>query len=443
MARIRKAIIRKAIIYLMCALFVLSMSFTFFGCNGNSTEEEDKKYDVAIRVGCSDGNIYEFPIGTDELRIEIPYDGTERTYWVDSYNLPGHPRYSDVWFDPTGEGANVFGLSIAKEGAGEVKSICEQGTYCINIYADSTSKLWNFREILLFVSVTTETDELNMGSNDISVAGKTEQTFCITSNEGGFYSLVIADSNVSVCEGATALADGSYLLFLEKGKKNYLTFANGSANDIDCEVTILQLPEMTLGEMVDYSEGIYAARFKNTADVTARYIMQVHGLAGSLNNALIYNKKGDVEGSYSLEDSLPTYTFALGANEECYIVFNFSADCSPIIMADESNWGWVIAADGENEQDAFTIENIVYLERGATYKVYLCQMNGDGEFIKSDAHYVISFDYPEYASYDADSNELTIDNEMPTETSDGMEIHIFFAPQPRGYSLTIVIAKDT
>ena len=144
---------KKIIAIILCAMLALTVAFTLFGCNGNSSEEENKKYDVAIRVGCSDGNIYEFPVGTDELHIEIPYDGTERTYWVDKYNLPDHPRYSDVWFDPTGEGANVFGLSIAQEGAGGVKSICDQGLYCVNTYADSTSTLWNFREVLLFITV--------------------------------------------------------------------------------------------------------------------------------------------------------------------------------------------------------------------------------------------------------------------------------------------------
>lgn len=142
--------VRKITAILLCALLALTLVFTLLGCNGT---EEDKKYDVAIRIGCSDGEVYEFPVGTDELHITIPYDGTERTYWVDKYNLPDHPRYGDVWFDPTGEGANVFGLSIAKEGAGEVKSISERGLYCVNTYADSTSNIWNYREVLLFITV--------------------------------------------------------------------------------------------------------------------------------------------------------------------------------------------------------------------------------------------------------------------------------------------------
>ena len=114
---------------------------------------EETKYDVAIRVACSDGEIYEFPVGTDEKHVTIPYDGEERTFWVDSYNLPNHPRWSDDWFSPSGEGANVFSLSIAMEGTGEVKSIKDRGVYCVSIEADSTYDLWNYRACWLWIEV--------------------------------------------------------------------------------------------------------------------------------------------------------------------------------------------------------------------------------------------------------------------------------------------------
>lgn len=149
--------LKKTTTILLCALLALTVAFTLFGCNGNSTEEEDKKYDVAIRIGCSDGNIYEFPVGTDELHIEIPYDGTERTYWVYKYNLPDHPRYSDVWFDPTGEGANVFDSSLGKvyqmHDEEPPEYVCEKGEYFYSVHADSTSDLWNFRTIYLYITV--------------------------------------------------------------------------------------------------------------------------------------------------------------------------------------------------------------------------------------------------------------------------------------------------
>ena len=100
----------------------------------------------------SDGNIYEFSVGENEKHVTIPYDGMERTYWVDSYNLPDHPRYGDDWFSPSGEGANVFEMSIVGD-TGEVEYIRDKGSYCVNTYADSTSTLWNFRHVWLFVDI--------------------------------------------------------------------------------------------------------------------------------------------------------------------------------------------------------------------------------------------------------------------------------------------------
>ena len=127
----------------------LGISFSFVACG-------EKLYDVEIRVGCSDGKIYEFPIGTDELHVTIPYDGIERTYWVDSYQLVDHPALPG-WFAPTGSGPNVFQLSMIygneQSWLYEVDKVCEQGRYCINIYADSTSTLWHHRSCYLFIDV--------------------------------------------------------------------------------------------------------------------------------------------------------------------------------------------------------------------------------------------------------------------------------------------------
>ncbi|MGN0823870.1 MAG: hypothetical protein ACI4MB_02235 [Candidatus Coproplasma sp.] len=132
-------------------LFTISVGI-FAGCN------QGKKYDVAIRIGCSDGNVYEFPVGTDEMHIEIPYDGVERRYGVKAYNLPDHPRWSKEWFSPSGEGANVFSLGDYLYGDGErwattVKRVLEQGCYCITVHADSSSNIWNPRTVQLFITV--------------------------------------------------------------------------------------------------------------------------------------------------------------------------------------------------------------------------------------------------------------------------------------------------
>lgn len=119
--------------------------------------EEETKYDVAIRVACSDGTTYDFPVGTDERHITIPYDGTERTFWVDKFNLPDHPRWSDEWISPSGEGANVFHISILygteESWLYEVDEVYERGRYSVAIQADSTSDLWYFRSCRLYITV--------------------------------------------------------------------------------------------------------------------------------------------------------------------------------------------------------------------------------------------------------------------------------------------------
>lgn len=119
--------------------------------------EEETKYDVAIRIACSDGTTYDFPVGTDERHITIPYDGTERTFWVDKFNLPDHPRWSDDWISPSGEGANVFHISILygteESWLYEVDEMYERGRYSVAIQADSTSNLWYFRSCRLYITV--------------------------------------------------------------------------------------------------------------------------------------------------------------------------------------------------------------------------------------------------------------------------------------------------
>ena len=144
-------------------VFMLFAIFAFFVANCvllsacSEQHEEQTKYDVAIRVACSDGSTYTFPVGEDEKHVTIPYDGIERTYWVDSYNLPDHPRWSDKWFSPSGEGANVFDTSLGYVDQmyyeDPPENVCEVGEYFYCVHADATSDIWNFRTIYLYIIV--------------------------------------------------------------------------------------------------------------------------------------------------------------------------------------------------------------------------------------------------------------------------------------------------
>ena len=150
--------IRKFLLVILATIATLCLCFAFAACGGQQNEQNGQtKYDVAIRVACSDGEVYEFPVGEDEKHITIPYDGVERTYWVKEYNLPDHPRYSDDWFSPSGEGANVFESSLGYVDQmyyeDPPENVCEVGEYFYCVHADATSDIWNFRTIYLYIIV--------------------------------------------------------------------------------------------------------------------------------------------------------------------------------------------------------------------------------------------------------------------------------------------------
>ena len=142
----------KTIFCVFWAMFCTLAAFAALaGCKG------DGKYDVAIRIGCSDGNVYEFSVDENEKHITIAYDGTKRTYWVDSYNLPDHPRWSNKWISPSGVGDNVFDVSLSKVHQMYYEEppeyVCEKGEYYCYVRAGSTSDLWNPRTIYLYITV--------------------------------------------------------------------------------------------------------------------------------------------------------------------------------------------------------------------------------------------------------------------------------------------------
>lgn len=143
---------KKKIWVIVCAVLLFTICIGMIAGCSNSGKTEETKYDVAIRIGCSDGSVYEFPVGTDELHVEIPYDGIERRYSVKAYNLPDHPRWSESWIKPNGETAHAVSLSIAMEHFGATKSVIEKGLYCVLVIANSCS-LWNTRTMRLYITV--------------------------------------------------------------------------------------------------------------------------------------------------------------------------------------------------------------------------------------------------------------------------------------------------
>lgn len=81
------------------------------------------------------------------------YDGMERTFYVKTYNMPDHPRWSEDWITPGSVYPNVFSVDIFLEGKGEVDKLLERGKYCIRADVERSSTRWNYRSVRLNIDV--------------------------------------------------------------------------------------------------------------------------------------------------------------------------------------------------------------------------------------------------------------------------------------------------
>lgn len=135
-------------------LVTITLSSCFLvGCN----IKKAKKYDVTMKVVCSTGEEWIFTPDVEELHWEFEYDGIERTFFVDKYNLAKHPRWGEQWFEPSYNGHNVFHSYLGKVGQmyyeEDPLALYERGEYYYVAETDDTSVLFKFRSIILYVTI--------------------------------------------------------------------------------------------------------------------------------------------------------------------------------------------------------------------------------------------------------------------------------------------------
>ena len=143
--------LKRAVSLLAVALLLSAACLPLAGCDG--------KREVIIRLGAETENglvdrYWDFPVGTDEIHDEIEYTGKAIRIMVNAYCLQGE----QTWFSPDLTGPNVFEIKpyLYTDLDGEqheAESILERGSYVINCYADSTSTLWHYRRVRLFLTV--------------------------------------------------------------------------------------------------------------------------------------------------------------------------------------------------------------------------------------------------------------------------------------------------
>ena len=131
----------------------LVLCFCLTGCGDNKKSE---KYDVTIKITNNFGSEWVFTPDVSELTYEFEYTGEEMYFYVDSYNLSEHPRWSEKWFSPSGEGADLFDSSYGKVNQRYDEEdpicICEKGEYYFYVRASDTSDLWNARTVRLYIT---------------------------------------------------------------------------------------------------------------------------------------------------------------------------------------------------------------------------------------------------------------------------------------------------
>ena len=153
---------RKWIGVFLCITFALCLITCAAGC-----DDKDKKYDGSMRIVCSqliDGERvgrfgeYVFTPDIEEMHIEREYDGNEYVYYLEKYNLPDHPELRYEWLEPGFGGANVFTsylnwVHVYLPADEAPKTVCEKGEYLFSVAASSTSNIWNYRNIDLYITV--------------------------------------------------------------------------------------------------------------------------------------------------------------------------------------------------------------------------------------------------------------------------------------------------
>ena len=278
------------------------------------------------------------------------------------------------------------------------------------------------------------TDILYSGINNIAIEGNTKQVFKIVPNNDGYYEITVDNSNVSIYSGGTTLTENSGYALFENGIPTYLVFENHSAQSINCRITISSPQSVSINSQQSFSAGKYIKAFSNENDYDIKYNLLFDGTSGAFISLQIFNDQGDIKSSYAIINGVPTYTFVLEANQNCYIIFNLGGQCSFKIIEDESQWRWVVNGEA-------TINNIIDLPRAESYNIYLGWEDLDGSIVKTKSNYLTDFDYPQYVSYN-ENGDLIINYGMPVEKVNGEKVKLFISPQPEGPSLTVNVVKN-
>lgn len=145
--------IRRIIIVVVAAV-CLTLSLFVAAC------EDDSKYEVSIKVVNTAGDEFIFTPDVDVINQTFEYNSEDVWYYVDSYNMPDHPKYGDVWLEPMQQGYDyilMYGVYTAPDGSTaditDRRCTNEKGRYAFNVYIPNSSVSWYGRNVCLYITI--------------------------------------------------------------------------------------------------------------------------------------------------------------------------------------------------------------------------------------------------------------------------------------------------
>lgn len=146
--------IRKFLLVILATIATLCLCFAFAACGGET------KYDVSIKVVNTLGDEFIFTPDVNEISATYEYTGEDVGYYVESYNMPDHPKYGDIWLEPLQQGydyISMHGVYTAPDGsttditANRVTN--KIGRYAFNVYIGNDSESWYGRNMCLYITI--------------------------------------------------------------------------------------------------------------------------------------------------------------------------------------------------------------------------------------------------------------------------------------------------
>ena len=138
------------------AVVMMCLCMGIVACGGKT------KYEVSIKVVNTLGDEFIFTPDVDEISRTFKYTGEDVWYYVDSYQMPDHPKYGDIWLEPMQQGydyISMYGLYTAADGstteitAPAIRCTNAKGRYAFNVYIPDSSVSWYGRNMCLYITI--------------------------------------------------------------------------------------------------------------------------------------------------------------------------------------------------------------------------------------------------------------------------------------------------